>query len=475
MAYFTTSIAVVSGLCLAFGILYLFISVRRPMHRSIPLLFALFSLAYAGAIITARTSYLADTLESFAAASRASTVFAAIGFSLLTWFVAEYTGVRPRVLLGAITGVFAIVGFAAVLFPDLVVDVSGGVDLIVFPWGETVSMAQEGTAALLPLFIVGVLTMIGYIVVADIRMFRTGDRGEATVLAVGIGWFILTMVEEILVLAGVFDAVVLSDLGFLGFVLAMGLQMVNSAIGTEAELLDYQRNLTAMVRERSVQLEDAQAQLLAQAEEQATATERSRMARELHDVITQLLFSINLVAGSLPQLWRRDPEMAERSTAELQRFTRGALAEMRTLLRELRPHTITETDLAMLITHLSDGLAARHDIPATVHTEMTGSLPGDVHLAIYRIAQETLANVAKHANASSLAVDLTGTESRVNLSVVDDGYGFDTVDIPSGSMGLDIMRERAEEIGAELLISSEPDIGTTVELSWRAQAIVEQT
>jgi signal transduction histidine kinase len=106
---------------------------------------------------------------------------------------------------------------------------------------------------------------------------------------------------------------------------------------------------------------------------------------------------------------------------------------------------------------------------------MTGSLPGDVHLTIYRIAQETLANVAKHANASSLAVDLTGTESRVNLSVVDDGYGFDTVDIPSGSMGLDIMRERAEEIGAELLISSEPDIGTTVELSWRAQAIVEQT
>jgi signal transduction histidine kinase len=187
------------------------------------------------------------------------------------------------------------------------------------------------------------------------------------------------------------------------------------------------------------------------------------------------LFSINLIAGSLPRLWHRDPEMAERSTGELQRLTRGALAEMRTLLRELRPQTITDTDLATLITHLSDGLAARHDIPATVNVDMTGSLPPAVHLAIYRIAQEALTNVAKHANASSLEVDVTGTDQRVNLTVVDDGYGFEIVDIPAGSMGLDIMKERADEIGAEFTISSEADIGTTVQLNWHAHTIVEQT
>ncbi|MFV9672131.1 MAG: sensor histidine kinase [Acidimicrobiia bacterium] len=475
MAYFTTSIAVVAGLCLAFGILYLFIGVRRPSDRTVNLLFAFFALAYAGAIITARSTYLANTLDAFAAASRASTFFSAIGFSLLTWFVAAYTGARSRVLLWIITGAFAIVGAASIFFPDLVVDVSGGVESITFPWGETVLMIQAETAPLMPILILGTLAMIGYIAVADIQMFRRGDRGDATVLAVGIGWFIFTLVEEILVIVGAFDAVFLSDFGFLGFVLAMGLQMVNKAIETEEELLDYRTNLVKMVEVRSAQLTEAQAQLLAQAEEQATTAERSRLARELHDVITQLLFSINLIAGSLPRLWRRDPDMAERSTGELQRLTRGALAEMRTLLRELRPYTITETDLATLVTHLSDGLAARHDIPATVHVDMTGSLPQDVHLAIYRITQEALNNVAKHANASSLSVGLIGTASRVNLAVVDDGYGFEATDISAGSMGLDIMRERADEIGAELAISSEQDIGTTVELTWHARAIVEQT
>lgn len=475
LAYFTTSIAVVAGLCLAFGILYAFIGVRRPSDRRINLLFASFALAYAGAIITARGSYLASSLDGFAAANRASTVFAALGFSLLTWFIAEYTGVRPRVVLWSITAAFAIVGFAGVFFPDLIVDVSSGVELITFPWGETIVMVQQETAVLIPLLVVGAFAMIVYIIVADIQMFRTGDREDATLLAVGIGWFAFTLIEEILIVAGVVDAVFLSDFGFLGFVVAMGLQMVNSAIESEAELVDYQLNLTEMVRERSVQLEDAQAQLLAQAQEQATATERSRLARELHDVITQLLFSINLIAGSLPRLWHRDPEMAERSTGELQRLTRGALAEMRTLLRELRPQTITDTDLATLITHLSDGLAARHDIPATVNVDMTGSLPPAVHLAIYRIAQEALTNVAKHANASSLEVDVTGTDQRVNLTVVDDGYGFEIVDIPAGSMGLDIMKERADEIGAEFTISSEADIGTTVQLNWHAHTIVEQT
>ncbi len=475
VAYFTTSIAVVAGLCLAFGILYLFVGVRRPSDRTVNVLFAFFALAYGGAIMAARASYLASTLDGFAAANRASTLFAAIGFSLFAWFVAAYTGVRPRRLLWIISGAFAIIGFASIFFPDLVVDVSGGVETVAFPWGETVLMVQQETAALVPLLIVGVLTMVAYIVAADIQMFRRGDRGDATVLAVGVGWFAFTIIEEILVLVGGFDAVFLSDFGFLGFVLAMGLQMVNSAIETEAELRDYQSNLATMVRERSLQLEEAQAQLLAQAEEQATVAERSRLARELHDVITQLLFSINLMAGSLPRLWRRDPGMAERSTDELQRLTHGALSEMRTLLRELRPHTIIESDLPTLVTHLSDGLAARHDIPATVHAEMTGSLPPDVHLAIYRITQEALNNVAKHANSSRLAVVLTGTESQVNLSVVDDGYGFDTVDIPRGSMGLGIMRERADEIGAELAVSSEPDVGTTVELSWHARTIVEQT
>jgi signal transduction histidine kinase len=139
---------------------------------------------------------------------------------------------------------------------------------------------------------------------------------------------------------------------------------------------------------------------------------------------------------------------------------------MRTLLRELRPQTISETDLGTLVAQLTDGLATRHDIPADVHTDVNGDLPPDVHLALYRIAQEAMNNVAKHANASSLVVDLTSSNGRVHLSVTDDGYGFDVAEVSSDHMGLVIMQERASEIGADLAITSEPDAGTTVDVTW---------
>ena len=467
VAYFTTSIAVVAGLCLAFGILYLFIAVRRSSERTQALLFGLFALAYAGAIMAARSSYLADTLEQYVAADRAANVFTAFGLPLLIWSVAVYTDWRPRIVLWALTGAYAIPGLAAIFAPDLLINVSAGVESVTFPWGETVLMTQAETAVLFPITVLVLLSSMVYVVAADIRQFRGGDRQQAIVLALGVGWFLFTAVEESLVELGAIDFVFLTDFGFLGFVLMMSLQMVNSAIKTEDELLDYRNNLVEMVEVRSAQLEDAQALLLAQAEEQATTAERNRLARELHDVITQLLFSINLVAGSLPPLWKRDPEMAERSTGELQRLTRGALAEMRTLLRELRPHTIADTDLVTLVTHLGQGLAARHDIPVEVRAETTATLPPEVHMTLYRIAQEAMNNVAKHANASSVKVNLRGTESRVDLSVADDGYGFDIADIAAdGSMGMDIMRERAREISAELRISSELDVGTTVAVTW---------
>jgi signal transduction histidine kinase len=140
---------------------------------------------------------------------------------------------------------------------------------------------------------------------------------------------------------------------------------------------------------------------------------------------------------------------------------------MRTLLRELRPHTIADTDLVTLVTHLGQGLEARHDMPVEVRADITGTMPPEVHMALYRIVQEAMNNIAKHANASSVKVNLAGTESRADLSVADDGYGFDTADIAAGgSMGIDIMTERARDIGAELRISSELDIGTAVAVTW---------
>lgn len=470
--YFTTSIAVVSGLCLAFGVLYIFIGARRPSQRTLNLLFGLFALAYGGAILTARAGFMSDSLDRYATTSRISTVLSVAGFTLLIWFVAVYTSVRPRILLWVLTGTFMSIALAAVFFPDLVVDISGGVNAITLPWGETVLMVEQ-EATLVPIYLLTLFMSMGYIAVADIRQFRRGERREAIVLAVGIGWFIFTIVEETLVQADLIDFVFLSDFGFLGFVAAMGLQMVNSTIETEEELWRYQSNLESMVAARSSELEEAHTELLAQAEERAVAMERNRLSRDLHDVITQLLFSINLVAGSLPKLWTSDPEMAKRSTVELQRLTRGALAEMRTLLRELRPDTIATTDLPTLLTHLSDGLSARHDIPASLQMRLDVPPPPEVHVCLYRIAQEAMNNVTKHANASSLAVSLVGTEDRIDLIVSDDGRGYDGSAPPEAGMGLAIMAERADDVGATLTVTSRSDMGTTVKVNWEATTMSE--
>lgn len=466
MAYFTTSIALVAGLCLAFAVIYLFIGIRRSTNRKQTLLFGFFSLAYAGAIMTARAGFMAESVDEFAASLRISSAIAAVGFAILIWFVAAYTKVQPRIVLWLLTGAFGVQFLAAIFFPGLVVNVAAGVRSETLPWGETVLMGQVDDAALVPLLILTLLLSIGYMIAATVRQYRRGDHTEALVLAAGIGWFVFTIVEEILVELEIIDFVFLSDFGFLGFVLAMGLQLVNGAIETETELLEYRSNLEEMVEQRSVELKEAHSLLLAQAGEQATAAERNRLARELHDSITQLLFSINLVAGSLPILWEANPTQARRSTRELQRLTRGALAEMRTLLRELRPHTILSTDLGTLITQLAEGLAARQDIATELHIDSVGTLPEEVHLAFYRIAQEAMTNIAKHSDASNLTVNLVHSESQADLSVADDGYGFEQSKKNGEGMGLDIMRERATGIDSVLTVSSQKGEGTSVSITW---------
>lgn len=465
--HFTTAIAVVAGLCVAFGVFFLFVGVRRPANRARNLLFAGFALAYAGAILSARASYLADSVEGFVDANGVSLLLGGLGLSFFVFYVAAYTGLRPKGLLWAISAAFLVYGFAAVVAPDLVYGDAAGRESVRLPWGELIRVYRADEAVLFPLSTVALLATVGYVVAAGVVQYRRGEGREAAVLAVGIGWFLLMIVEETLASAGVIDWPPSVDFGFLGFVLALSLGMTDEAMETEKELRDYRSNLERMVQERTAELEQAQALLLDAAELEAAAAERSRLARELHDVVSQILFSINLVAGSLSRLWETDPPAAMRSTAELQRLTRGALAEMRTLLRELRPHTITETDLGTLITHLAQGLGARHDIPADVRVELEGELEPAVHLAYYRIAQEAMNNVAKHANASSLNGEVVGDADYLRLVIQDDGSGYEAGNGKGGSMGLAIMQERAEGIGARLVMTSELGKGTTVTVTWR--------
>ncbi len=196
------------------------------------------------------------------------------------------------------------------------------------------------------------------------------------------------------------------------------------------------------------------------------ADERNRLARDLHDAVSQTLFSASLIAEVLPRLWERSPEEGRKRLEEVRQLTRGALAEMRTLLLELRPASLVEAELPHLLHQLGESINGHARVPVTVCVEGECAFPTEVKVALYRIAQEALNNVAKHSGATEARVDLLSESGKVNLKITDDGRGFDVAGVPPDSLGLGIMRERAGGIGASLSVQSRVGRGTQVMVVW---------
>jgi two-component system nitrate/nitrite sensor histidine kinase NarX len=221
------------------------------------------------------------------------------------------------------------------------------------------------------------------------------------------------------------------------------------------------------------------ARLRDQIQQVAVAAERSRLARDLHDSVTQTLFSASLIAEVLPSVWQRNQKEGVRALEEMRLLSRSALAEMRSLLLELRPAALLEMELDDLFRQLTEAMAGRAQIPIDLQMDDDFSLHSDVRVALYRVAQEALNNVVKHASASQAVVTLkelspdncegvrADTESCIELTIWDNGSGFDPERVPPDSLGLSIMRERTQAIDATLNIQSRPGGGTTVSVLWQ--------
>lgn len=208
----------------------------------------------------------------------------------------------------------------------------------------------------------------------------------------------------------------------------------------------------------------ANERLREQAEQTAVASERNRLARDLHDAVTQTLFSASLIAEALPVIWASSPEEGQQLLDELRLLTRGALAEMRTLLLELRPAALEEASLSDLLQQLAEAVTGRTGIPVRVVIDSPCSLPTGVRIALFRITQESLNNVVKHARATAVELGLRGCNDGqgVILSIEDNGRGFDPIHVSGDHFGLDIIRERSQAIGATLTIESQADRGTRI-------------
>ena len=210
------------------------------------------------------------------------------------------------------------------------------------------------------------------------------------------------------------------------------------------------------------------ARLYEQAEQAAATQERNRLARDLHDAVSQTLFSASLIADVLPKLWDRNSEVGKQKLDELRLLTRGALSEMRTLLLELRPAALIDMDLVDLLRHLTNAFTGRTRVSAELNIGGHVDPPPDVKEVFYRVAQEALNNITKHAGASQVSVHLQSDAEQLQLQIQDDGCGFDPQGTSSSeSLGLEIMHERVDTIGAHLEIHSEPGIGTRIKLIWK--------
>jgi len=209
------------------------------------------------------------------------------------------------------------------------------------------------------------------------------------------------------------------------------------------------------------------AEMLAQQEmEKAAVAERQRLARDLHDAVTQTLFSASLVAAALPRVWAKDPAEGQRCLEELRQLTRGALAEMRMLLLELRPTALTEVGLVDLLRQLTEAAAGRGGFPVSYKVDGKCTLPPDVQVALYRVAQEALNNVLKHSGASDAAVHLACQADSALLSISDNGAGFNAETVSPKHLGLRIMQERAAGVGATVKVISTEGRGTQLTVAW---------
>jgi len=200
--------------------------------------------------------------------------------------------------------------------------------------------------------------------------------------------------------------------------------------------------------ERTEALNNANELLREKATQDAVTAERTRLARDLHDAVTQTLFSATLIAEVLPELWEKNRQEGDRRLQELRQLTCGVLAEMRTLLRQL-----------------TDALVGRARNNIQLRCSGEKKLPADVQAGLYRIAQESLYNIVKHARATQAVVTLNMNET-VRLKISDDGGGFDPSIVTPDHIGLRIMRERAESIGAQFRVDSQAGEGTQISVIW---------
>jgi signal transduction histidine kinase len=210
------------------------------------------------------------------------------------------------------------------------------------------------------------------------------------------------------------------------------------------------------------------AQYAATTEQLAVSQERNRLARDLHDTLAHSLSGVSVQLEAVQALWDVNAEAARKMLDQATANTRSGLTEARRALQALRAKPLEDLGLLLALNTLAESVAARAGLTLDLDVpHQLDQLTPEVEQCIYRVAQEALTNVARHAGARSLRVALTRDNGPLMLTIADDGRGFDPAAVNGMHYGLKGLRERAEMIGASLEVSSRPEQGTSIRLELR--------
>jgi signal transduction histidine kinase len=269
---------------------------------------------------------------------------------------------------------------------------------------------------------------------------------------------------------GIFLVVVAFNVGVGGALGFLGLVTTEQAERRKQMITDLAEANTKL-ETAMAENEGLHAQLLAQAREAGVLDERQRMAEEIHDTLAQGLTGIITQLEAADQANER-PVERRRHVATATQLARESLAEARRSVQALRPQPLDSAQLPEAMTEVVERWSAVSGVPAELVTTGTPQpLLPEIEMTLLRTAQEALANVAKHANASRVGLTLSYMEDLVTLDVRDDGAGFDPAGVgsetPDGGFGLTAMRQRVRRIAGTLEVESERGGGTAVSASCR--------
>ncbi len=440
------------AVCLTIAVIHLLVWLRA--HRKIThLLFAVTAAAAGVNAIAEAFMYRADSIDVMSDALRWYVATSGCWAIAAVCFIASYAPVGrlgkyvATVIVATFATAMVINHFspASFLYTELT-----GLREITLPWGERIWLAMGEVNRWRLVFELAMLAILGLVAFGCYQFWLRKERKRAVIFGSAVLLFMLCFgTHALLVDTGRLDSPYLSTYGFLALVGLTSYDLAGEVMRTSV--------LSSRLAQRESDLRTA------------VADERNRIAGELHDSVTQTLFSTAAIADALPQVWRRHPEEAMRGLEDLRQLTKAALAEMRTLLLELHPATLVEKDLSTLLQRLADSTTCRTQIPVELKVDGQMHFPNDVQIALYRVAQESLNNVSRHAQATKVGLHLVCKHRRATLTIHDNGRGFDVSSNGAG-MGLEIMRDRITSIGGQLQLHSEPRIGTTITVHWNGES-----